>query len=187
MQLLFRLPFLLLEAAVRGTVSAVGVIAKLVRRDAAADVVTPVPAPGSVRGGGPAHQARRAPAAPPPPTAEEAMERRFQREPAPPPPARPPAPRPARPRPAPQPAAPPPPVGDENRHVDREAEVVESFGPAEDVVAIIEVAEPWSGYDGMPAAAVVLRVRDADVATKGVVRLYEQQHKNRATVLRATG
>jgi hypothetical protein len=187
MQLLFRLPFLLLEAVVRGTVSAVGAIAKLVRRDAAADVVTPVVPPGPVRSGGPAY---RAPAAPPPPTAEEAIERRFQREPAPPAPAprpRPAQPRPARPRPAPEPAAPPPPVGEENRHVDREAEVVESFGPADDVVAIIEVAEPWSGYDGMPAAAVVLRVREADQATKGVVRLYEQRHKNRATVLRATG
>jgi hypothetical protein len=34
---------------------------------------------------------------------------------------------------------------------------------------------------------VVQRVRGSDEATKAVVLLYEQQHKARATVLRAAG
>jgi hypothetical protein len=112
--------------------------------------------------------ARAAAPEPPTPTAEEAIERRFARE----------------------AAAPPAPlraVGDDDGHVDVEVEVVESFGPADDVGSALTVDEPWSGYDGQPASAIASRVRGADSATKAVVRLYEQQHKKRATVLRATG
>jgi hypothetical protein len=75
-------------------------------------------------------------------------------------------------------------------HVDAGETLVGSFGPADDVGTLAgtaTVVEPWDGYDGMPAAAVVQRVRGSDTATKAVVRLYEQQHKGRATVLRAAG
>jgi hypothetical protein len=72
-------------------------------------------------------------------------------------------------------------------HLEEEAELVESFGPARDVGATITVDEPWDGYAGQPAAAIVERLRDADLATKGVVALYERTHKNRVTVLSATG
>jgi hypothetical protein len=176
MQLLFRLPFVLLEMALRRGLQALLELAG--RRSADAhdqDVDVPAPAPAPAPASRP--PAPRAPAGPPTPTAEEAIARRVARE----------AerangasaatsaptassPRPVRPAP----------------HVDREAEVVESVGPAEDVVATIEVDEPWDGYDRMSATAIVARLRGADPATKGVVRMYEQRHKQRATVLRAT-
>jgi hypothetical protein len=112
----------------------------------------------------------------PPPTAEEAIERRQERE----------AVENAEPD-----LGPPTPLraitGDAD-HVDREAEIVESFGPADDVGDVggtITVDEPWDGYAAMPASAIVARLRSADGATKGVVALYERSHKNRATVLRA--
>jgi hypothetical protein len=96
-------------------------------------------------------------------------------------------PAPAEPVPAaPTPPPPPPPTPEPPRHVDRDAEVVASVGPAEDVHATIQVDEPWDGYDEMAATAIVERLRDADAATKGVVRLYEQGRKGRATVIRAT-
>jgi hypothetical protein len=72
-------------------------------------------------------------------------------------------------------------------HVDREAEIVDSSGPARDVGASIVVDPPWEAYDALPAGAIVARLRGADAATKAVVRLYEQSHRARATVLRATG
>jgi hypothetical protein len=175
MALLFRLPVLLIELLVR----------RLMHRDGDDDVFVPSASPTSTAtptAPPPTAPPAASPPAPetgasfttPPPTAEEAIDRRFARE-------------------AAEAAAPPPtpptplrPVAD-NGHVDREATVVESFGPASDVGSTITVDEPWDGYDGMPAAAVIQRVRGADTATKAVVRLYEQQHKARATVLRATG
>jgi hypothetical protein len=185
MQLLFRLPFALLEMALRRGLGAFLEFAGLVRGDDAGadDLVVPTPAPppryeAPTAPAAPAPAAPTAQAAPPPPTAEEAIDRRVAREAA-----------AGNGRPAPEPASAssrPRPLR-ETPHVDREAEVVESFGPAEDVVATIDVDEPWDGYDGMPAGAIVTRLRGADPATKGVVRLYEQQHKKRATVLRATG
>jgi hypothetical protein len=72
-------------------------------------------------------------------------------------------------------------------HVDSEPTVVDSFGPADDVGGTITVEEPWDGYAQQPATAIVQRLRGADAATKAVVALYERGHKNRATVLRATG
>jgi hypothetical protein len=107
----------------------------------------------------------------PPPTADEAIERRIEREEA----GEPGSSTPLRP------------VGDAG-HVDREAEVVESFGPAEDVGDLggtITVDAPWPDYDEHSAADIVQRLRSADTATKAVVALYERQHKNRATILRA--
>jgi hypothetical protein len=202
MALLFRLPLLLIEALLR----------RLFRGDDEPFFV-PEPAPGDTPGAGaaftappgptarpapappapptpPRARAPRAPASAPPPapeaptpTAEEAIERRFAREAAaPPPPPPPPAPSRAKTPPRPLRA-----VGGDDGRVDTEAEIVESFGPAGDVGSALTVDEPWSGYDGQPASAIVARVRGADTATKAVVRLYEQQHKKRATVLRATG
>jgi hypothetical protein len=75
-------------------------------------------------------------------------------------------------------------------HVDTEPTVVDSFGPSDDVGDVggtITVEEPWDGYAQQPASAIVARLRGADEATKAVVALYERGHKNRATVLRATG
>jgi hypothetical protein len=111
----------------------------------------------------------------PPPTAEEAIERRFAREAAeresetggnvpPPTPLR--------------------PIRDEG-HVDTEPTVVESFGEPDDVGATLTIAEPWPGYDGDTAGAIVARLKDADGATKGVVALYERANKGRRTVLKA--
>jgi hypothetical protein len=75
-------------------------------------------------------------------------------------------------------------------HVDSEPTVVDSFGPSDDVGDVggtITVDEPWDGYADQPATAIVQRLRGADAATKAVVALYERGHKNRATVLKATG
>jgi hypothetical protein len=206
MALLFRLPLLLIEAllrrlfrggeepffvpeaAPRDTPGAGAAFTAPAATDAAAATAATPGAPASTMP--PPPRAPRAPAAAPPPipepptpTAEEAIQRRFAREAAaPPPPPPPPAPSRAK--------APPPPlraVGEDDGHVDVEVEVVESFGPASDVGSALTVDEPWSGYDGQPASAIASRVRSADTATKAVVRLYEQQHKKRATVLRATG
>jgi hypothetical protein len=174
MQLLFRLPFVLLEMALRRGLRSLLALAGRAQDDEfdPGDVVAPAPAAPPEPQSTP-----RAPAAPPPPTAEEAIARRVAREAESANGASSSAPPPAPSRPRPIRTAP---------HVDREAEVVESVGPADDVVATIDVDEPWDGYDGMAASAVVARLRGADPATKGVVRLYEQRHKRRATVLRAT-
>lgn len=78
----------------------------------------------------------------------------------------------------------------DDAHVDTEPTLVESFGPSDDVGDVggtITVDEPWDGYASQPASAIVTRLRGADAATKAVVALYERGHKNRATVLRATG
>jgi hypothetical protein len=197
MQLLFRLPLTLLEMVLRRGLGAIVDITGLLRGGDDDAYVVPTP---QARTAAPTYHA------PPPPTAQEAIDRSDEREaaappppPAPPKPRTPPArtnggraaaPRPSRARtpepPAPEAAPPLRAVPDEG-HVDREAELVESVGPAEDVVATFDVAEPWDGYDAMAANAIISRLRGADPATKGVVRLYEQQHKKRATVLRATG
>jgi hypothetical protein len=179
MLLIFRLPFILAETALRQGLAALEALLRLVRGGEAEDDRFAAAAPEPrVRYAGdrPAAVAPRPAAAPgpPPPTAEEAIARRRAREAAnrPPPPARP-APEPRRP-----PATGP--------HVDREAEVVESLGPAEGPHATLQVEAPWDGYDAMAANAVIERIRGADEATKAVVRLYEQMHKKRRTVLAAT-
>jgi hypothetical protein len=112
---------------------------------------------------------------PPAPTADEAIERRFAREAAeaervgggnvpPPTPLR--------------------PVFDHS-HVDTTPSVVQSFGEPDDVRGTIVIDEPWPGYDGDNAAAIVARLRSADPATKGVVALYERANKGRKTILKA--
>ncbi len=100
--------------------------------------------------------------APPPPTT------------APPPPARPEPP----PDPAPEPA-----------HVEREAVLVAESADkqaADGAGAEIRVAEPWPGYREMTAADIIGRLADADAGTLAVVRLYENLHRKRVTVIRET-
>jgi hypothetical protein len=52
--------------------------------------------------------------------------------------------------------------------------------------ATIRVDEPWDGYGRMKAPDIVDRVGSADQATKAVVRLYEQTHRKRKSILDAT-
>jgi hypothetical protein len=178
MALLFRLPFLLIELLLRRLLGRggddAGAPAPTAPPESPAARVAPqpgAPAPPSAPAAAPAPAE---PPGPPPPTAQEAIDRRYTREAT------------AAAAPPPEPLEPLRPVGDDG-HIDSGATVVESFGPADDVGGTVTVDEPWPGYDGQPASAIVQRVRSADEATRGVVRLYEQQHKRRATVLRATG
>jgi len=165
MNLVFRLPFLLLEAVLRRSAEILGGIVAAVRGE------EPLDAPIFTERPAPAPPPRPTAAAPTPgPTAEEAIERRFERE----------AAAAAEP-----PPTPPTPIGAAG-HVDRGAAIVESFGDPDEVGAAIEVDEPWPGYASEPASAIVARLRDADPAIRAVARLYEQRHKRRATVLRAT-
>ncbi|HEV3000072.1 MAG TPA: hypothetical protein VGW75_04965 [Solirubrobacteraceae bacterium] len=69
--------------------------------------------------------------------------------------------------------------------VDTDASVVETEGAA-DPGATLRVDAPWDGYDKLRAPEIVARVRESDDATKAVVRLYEQTHKKRKSVLAAT-
>jgi hypothetical protein len=174
MQLIFRLPILLLEALMRQGAEVLSGIVALLRGGG-----EEAPAPPAARTPSGPPQAERAPRftanGPPPPTAEEALARRFEREAAAPPP----------PAPAEGAAGRLRPVAEEP-HVDREPEIVESFGDPDEVGATLTVDEPWEGYATQSASAIVSRLRGADEATKGVVRLYEQMHKKRATVLKAT-
>jgi hypothetical protein len=170
MALLFRLPLMLIELLLR----------RLFGREqddrftpAAATAPPPAPASaftGAANGGAP------------PPSADEAIARRVAREAA-----------EAVAATAPDDETPPPtplrPIG-EGGHLEVVDDVVESFGPSADVGDVggtITVEEPWSGYASQPATAIVARLRKADPATKAVVALYERGHKNRATVLKATG
>jgi hypothetical protein len=186
MQLLFRLPFLLLEMLLRRSAKGLADLVALVRTDDLDDVVaepSAAPEPPTARAAStpppPSAPQPAAPTGPPPPTADEALQRRAEREAVEANGAGAPEVASARVRPL-EPL-------EEDRHVDREAEVVESVGPAQDVTATLQVDTPWEGYDAMSATAIVSRLRDADEATRAVVRLYEQQNKNRATVVRATG
>ncbi|HWT95361.1 MAG TPA: hypothetical protein VN238_20360, partial [Solirubrobacteraceae bacterium] len=69
--------------------------------------------------------------------------------------------------------------------VDDEPELIETEGGASPGPQI-HVDEPWPNYSKMKAPDVVDRVRGADASTKAVVRLYEQTHKNRKSILTAT-
>jgi hypothetical protein len=179
MVLLFRLPSLLFDLLRRLFRHDERFTAGWATSDPPPPAYTAEPAPVAVTPTVPAPAPAPAPApsvvgAPPPPTADEAIERRVARE--------------AAEAAAPDPTPPTPlrPIGDAG-HVDQDAELVESFGPADDAGATITVDEPWDGYAALPAAAIVARLRAADPATKAVVALYERGHKKRATVLRAAG
>jgi hypothetical protein len=64
-------------------------------------------------------------------------------------------------------------------------ELVETEGAA-DPGANLRVSEPFDGYDKLRAPEIVARVRESDPATKAVVRLYEQTHRKRKSILAAT-
>ena len=68
---------------------------------------------------------------------------------------------------------------------DDEDALVETEGAA-DPGATLRVDAPFEGYDQLRAPEIVARVRESDDATKAVVRLYEQTHKKRKSVLAAT-
>jgi hypothetical protein len=53
--------------------------------------------------------------------------------------------------------------------------------------ANLRVGEPWPNYTKMKAPDIVDRVQGADASVKAVVRLYEQTHKKRKSILTATG
>lgn len=97
-----------------------------------------------------------------------------------------PAPRPAR-APEPEPVPSPGPVLETLSAVktlDDSPELVESEGAASPG-AQLRVDAPWDGYEQMKAADIVDRLVVADAAGKAVVRLYEQTHKGRKSVLAA--
>lgn len=84
-----------------------------------------------------------------------------------------------------------PPIEDDlSGHIDSEVEVVAEVADAEAPDSPgpqIHVDEPWEGYGQMKAPDIVDRVGTADQATKAVVRLYEQTHRKRKSILDATG
>ena len=172
MNMLLRLPIILLELLLRGGVGAVRDVLRRVSDaepdDGAATAEAVAPAAGARR------EAERV-------AAEEAAARR--------PAARPSAAR-RRTRPSPAPEAGPPaaeagPPAAEPAHVSTEATPVASFGPSDDPGATIEVEPPWPNYDAHPAAEVVRRVRAGDEATRAVVLLYERGNKARKSVIDA--
>lgn len=76
----------------------------------------------------------------------------------------------------------------EPEHVSEEpALVLESADPGaeEGVGAVINVREPWDGYDGMKARQVIARLSGASGAELAAVQLYESGHRKRPTVLQA--
>jgi hypothetical protein len=67
------------------------------------------------------------------------------------------------------------------REAEREAESsVDGPGPE------LRVEAPWPGYDAMNVGQVLDRLTGTDQTTRAMVRLYEETHKNRRGVLRAT-
>jgi hypothetical protein len=105
--------------------------------------------------------------------------------------AREPEPPPVVPEPPPVVPAPPvaaPPEPPEPVHVSEEpvlvAEVAEA-GAEDGAGAELRIDEPWEGYSTMSASEIRTRLRRADAATLGAVRLYEAAHKGRSTVLQA--
>jgi hypothetical protein len=95
--------------------------------------------------------------------------------------------------PEPPPVVPEPPVAappepPEPVHVSEEpvlvAEVAEA-GAEDGAGAELRIDEPWEGYSTMSASEIRTRLRRADAATLGAVRLYEAAHKGRSTVLEA--
>ena len=68
---------------------------------------------------------------------------------------------------------------------DTEETLVETEGAASPGPQI-RVDAPWDGYDQMKAGEIVTRVKGADASARAVVRLYEQTHKKRKSILDAT-
>ncbi len=67
------------------------------------------------------------------------------------------------------------------REAEREAEFT-GDGPGPEW----HVEEPWPGYDAMTVGDVLERLTGANATLRAMVRLYEETHKNRKGVLRAT-
>lgn len=68
--------------------------------------------------------------------------------------------------------------------IDDTPELVETEG-AGSPGAELHVDPPWAGYERMSAADIVDRLVVADAAEKAVVRLYEQRHRRRRSILAA--
>ena len=76
----------------------------------------------------------------------------------------------------------------EPAHVSEEPVLVreEAEPGAEDGAgAVVHVAPPWEGYEGMSAREVIARLRGAPSAVLAAVQLYETGHRKRQTVLQA--
>jgi hypothetical protein len=87
-----------------------------------------------------------------------------------------------------EPATPLDPAQELVKTIDDEPELVEEWadpGAEDGAGAAIEVDEPWPGYAGMNANAVITRLREASAAELALVELYEPAHKGRKTVLAA--
>jgi WS/DGAT/MGAT family acyltransferase len=72
--------------------------------------------------------------------------------------------------------------------IEVEAELVESSaeqGAEEPPGPEIAIAEPWEGYRRMAAADIRDRLQSADIATAGMVEIYERAHKRRKSVIEA--
>jgi hypothetical protein len=65
------------------------------------------------------------------------------------------------------------------------ADIVESEGAASPGPEL-HVEAPWEGYEKMKVTEIVDRLQAGDDATKAIVRLYEQTHKKRKSILDAT-
>ena len=72
--------------------------------------------------------------------------------------------------------------------IDDEPELVEEVadpGAEDGAGPTVEVDEPWEGYAGMQADAVIARLNEASAAELALVELYERAHRRRKTVLAA--
>jgi hypothetical protein len=176
MNMLLRLPLLLLELALRGGAGAIRDILRLVSGRSPDDGYGPTPSAEAGAAAGARREAERV-------AADEAAARR--------PAARPSGARRRTPRPRPAPAPAPSPgrdaelLGDEPAHVSTDAAPVASFGPGDEPGATLVVEPPWPNYDAHPAAEIIRRVRAGDEATRAVVLLYERGHKARKSVIAA--
>ncbi len=65
------------------------------------------------------------------------------------------------------------------------ARVAEVGDPAEPGPEVHVEGEPWPGYEALRAPEIIARLRESDASTRAVVRVYEQLHKQRKTVLKA--
>lgn len=88
------------------------------------------------------------------------------------------------PEPEPEPLPPVTELLTDRKTVDDEPELVETEGGAT-AGPELHVDPPWQGYEQMTAADIVDRLVLADAAERAVVLLYEQQHKQRKSILAA--
>jgi hypothetical protein len=75
----------------------------------------------------------------------------------------------------------------ERQHVEEGLEEVAASadpGAEDGAGAVVEVEEPWEGYDGMRVPEIKERLKDATPELQAIVRLYESTHKKRVTILR---